>query len=168
MFAGRGILAMLTVVAIEMLGLFAKNSNSRALGALYDTARGFFFYNFVAFVEGFFWMALFGLLYIAHLALAPAFAKGMLEPMAYESFSLLKQYRILGIAPENEYPFFTFLLFFMASTFFGLFAVKKFNISLASGAFQIMREAKYGKGDGTGREKYEVWVRAYVRQEKLD
>ena len=168
MFAGRGVFAMLLIAGIEIFGWFAKSSNSRALAALYESARGFFIYNFVAFCEGFFWMALFGLIYIAHLSAAPAFAKEMLAPMAQDSFSLLKQYRMLGIQPQDEYPFFTFLLFFMASTFFGLFAVKKWNLSIASKAFRIMRKAKYEEDAESKGETYEDWVRVYVRQEKLD
>jgi len=163
MFAGRGVFALLLILAIEIFGFFAKSMNSTVLVGLYQTARSFFIYNFVAFCEGFCWMVLFGFIFIAHLSVAPPFVKETLSPMAQDSFSMLKQSRILSMPQEDEYPFFTLLLFFMASTFFGLFAVKKWNLSIASKVFAATREMnpeKYGKG-----EKYEDWIKIYVRQE---
>ena len=166
MFAGRGVFALLLILAIEIFGFFAKSTNNTVLVGLYQAARGFFIYNFIAFCEGFCWMALFGLIFIAHLSVASTVAKETLLPMAHDSFSMLRESRILGMPQEDEYPFFTLLLFFMASTFFGLFVVKKWNISIASKVFAAMREMrpeKYGNG-----ETYEDWVRVYARQEQLD
>ena len=164
MFAGRGFLALLLILAIELFGLFAKSVNNGVLVGLYQTARSFFIYNFIAFCEGFCWMVLFGILFFAHLSVAPPFAKATLLPMAQDSFSMLKETNMISMPQEDEYSFFTLLLFFMASTFFGLFAVKKWNLSLASKAFAAMRELKYGEDNRKG-EKYEDWVKIYVRQD---
>jgi len=156
--AGRGMLAILLLTAIEIFGLFAKTAKSKALIGLSETARGFFFYNLVAFFEGFFWMLLFGAIYTIHYYAAPLFAKEALSTIAHDSFSLLVQCRILEISPQDEYAFFTLLLFFMASTFFGLFLIKKWNYSLSSKIFAI------GETNDE-RERYNRWIRVYVRRE---
>ncbi len=184
MLAGRGVLVMLLAVGLEKFGDFAKASKNSSLVAIHLSAERMLYYNFLAFTEGLLWaIPAFLPIYALHwYLLGPARAAqgNTLTLIANDAMAPICN-SLLNCHGDSAYLAFTISMFFLASSYFGLFAMKKLGISLGLALVNDSDKLTFSKSQISIEEvssrlaarqeeneaigMYLHWIRAYVREE---